>query len=345
MTRRLHTCDYTGMRHRLPKMPQGACRGRLPVVALAAALSLALPAVPQAPQPQQQDRTIRVGVDLVNVFATVRDGKRRRVPDLTKDDFRVWEDGVEQKIDSFSNETSLPINLGILIDTSGSEDRMLEIEKDAASRFLRRVLRPKDLAFVMNFDVDVDLLSDFSQDPDHLERAVRRARINAPGSAVNPGPFPRIQSGGTKFFDAVYLACQEKLAGEAGRKAIVVLTDAVDTGSKLKLEDALEVAQRSDAVVHVLHISDPQVYGFGSGGEGVAKKLAEETGGRVIFVSSEKKLEEAFDQISEELRSQYTLGYYPTNKSRQGKFRKLKVETTLKDTKVLARKGYYEARN
>lgn len=343
MTGRLLNCDYTGMRRRLSEMHRRGCRTRWPLAALVAAISLALPAVPQAPPPQQPDRTIRVGVNLVNVFATVRDGKKRLVADLTKDDFRVLEDGAQQEIAFFSRETTLPITVGILMDTSGSMERILEPEKEAASRFLRRVLRPKDLAFVMNFDVDVDLLSDFSQDQDHLERAIRRARINAPGTMVNPGPFPR-RGGGTNFYDAVYLACQEKLASEAGRKAIIVLTDAVDTGSKMRLEDALEVAQRSDTVVHVIHISDPQ-YSFGFGGEGVAKKLAEETGGRAIFINNEKKLEEAFDQISEELRSQYTLGYYPANNSRQGRFRKLKVEATRKDTKVLTRKGYYEARN
>lgn len=323
----------------------------LPLAAAIVACALAVPAVPQAPQQPpppanpQQERPIRVGVDLVNVFATVRDGKRRLLADLTKDDFRVQEDGVEQKIEFFSRETALPINLGILMDTSGSMDRMLEPEKDAASRFLRRVLQPKDLAFVINFDVDVDLLSDFNADVAHLDRAIRRAKINAPGSAVNPGPFPRSQSGGTRLYDAIYLACNEKLSREIGRKVVVILTDAIDTGSRVRLEEALEAAQRSDTVVHVLHIVDRQFYGFGGGGEGIAKKLAEETGGRAIFIDSEKKLEEAFDQISEEVRSQYTLGYYPSSQSREGKFRKLKVETTRRDTRILARKGYYESRS
>jgi len=297
-------------------------------------------------QQERQERAIRVGVDLVNVFATVRDSKKRIVPDLSEEEFQVFEDGQEQKIEFFSRETALPITVGILIDTSGSVDRVLEAEKDAAARFLRRVMRPKDMAFVINFDVDVDLLSDFSQDPGHLERAISRARINAPASPVNRGPFPSIQSGGTKFYDAVYLACTEMLAGEVGRKALVILTDAVDQGSKKELEDAMEVAQRTDTVVHIIYISDPAFYRFGGGGgESVAKKLAEETGGRAIIIRSEKNLEEAFGQISEELRSQYTLGYYPTNKSREGKFRKLKVETTRDGTKVLARKGYYEARD
>jgi len=332
-------------------MRRGRQRAGLPAVALLVTLALAVPAVPQAPQQPpppanpQKERTIRVGVDLVNVFATVRDGKRRLLADLTKDDFRILEDGAEQKIEYFSRETSLPINLGILMDTSGSMDRIIEPEKDAASRFLRRVLQAKDLAFIINFDVDVDMLSDFSADQAHLERAIRRAKINAPGSPINPGPFPTSQRGGTRLYDAIYLACTEKLSGEVGRKAIVVLTDMVDTGSRVRMEEALEAAQRSDTVVHVLHLVDQGMYGFGGGGgEGIAKKFAEETGGRAIFIDSEKKLEEAFDQISEELRSQYTLGYYPSNNSHEGKFRKLKVETTRRDTKILARKGYYESR-
>jgi VWFA-related protein len=307
------------------------------------AAALATLAVVRYAAGQQQPPPIRVGVDLVSLYATVREGKRI-VPDLKQEDFRVFEDGREQKIEFFSRETGLPINIGILMDTSGSMDRILEAEKDAASRFLRRVIQSKDLAFVINFDVDVDLLSDVSQDPDHLERAIRRAKINAPGSIVNQGPFPTVLSGGTKFYDAIYLACTEKLAREVGRKAIVVLTDAVDTGSRLRLEDAVEAAQRSDTVVHVIYISDPQFYGMGAGGAGgagAAKKLADETGGRVLYVNSDKDLEKAFDQISEEIRTQYTLGYYPTNKNRDGKFRKLKVETTRKGTKVLTRKGYY----
>lgn len=331
--------DYTGRRGRPVR---GRCAGRRNArLALAAAFALAWPAT-GAPQ----ERTIRVGVDLVNIFATVRDAKKRIVTDLTRDDFRVLEDGQAQKIDFFSRETALPITLGILIDTSGSVERVLGAEKDAASRFLRRVLRPKDLAFVINFDVDVDLLSDFSQDPDHLERAVRRARINAPAPPpIVQGPVPQRGPRGTRFYDAVYLACSDKLAGEVGRKAVVILTDAVDAGSRVRLEDALEAAQRTDTVVHIIHISDPGFYGFGPSGEDVARKLAEETGGRALFIRSEKKLEEAFDQISEELRSQYTLGYYPANPSRQGKFRRLKIETARRDLKVLARKGYYEARN
>ncbi len=293
---------------------------------------------PTAPQGQRPEQRIRVQVALVNLFATVRDAHKRIITDLTKDDFRVYEDNQEQKLAFFTHETSLPITLGLLIDTSGSEMRMLPAEQEAASRFLQRVLRKEDLAMVISFDMDVDLLSDFTSDPAKLERAIQRARINAPSTPASvQGPLPQRGSKGTNFYDAVYLACREKLSSETGRKALVILTDAVDNGSKVRLEEALEAAQRTDTVIHILLVYDP-MYGANAG---AAKKLAEETGGRMIEVRSEKKLLEAFDEISEELRTQYTLGYYPTNAARDGRFRKIKIETTRKDTHVLARKGYY----
>ncbi len=311
-------------------------------VALALAAAPPLAARSQEPsgqKPLERGATIRTQVTLINLFATVRDKSKRIVSDLTEKDFRVLEDNQEQKIAFFSRETALPITLGVLLDTSGSEERMLGSIQESAARFVDRVLRPKDLAMVISFDVDVDLLSDFTEDRGQLERAINRARINAPqGGLVNPGPLPPSARGmrGTAFYDAIYVACKEKLASEAGRKALVILTDAVDEGSKIRLEEAIEMAQRTDTVIHILLISD---FGYVNGG--VAKKIAEETGGRMIEVRSEKKLGEAFDQISEELRTQYLLGYYPTNAVRNGQFRKIKVEAEGKDMKVLARKGYY----
>ncbi len=293
-------------------------------------------------EPQDPQRPIRVEVGLVNLFASVRDKKKHLITDLKQEEFRISEDGQGQKIAYFSHETSLPITLGLLIDTSGSEAAMLGTEQAAASQFLGRVLRKNDLAMVMSFDLDVDLLSDFTSDHDQLERAIGRARINAPSTPVTvQGPLPQ-GSKGTNLYDAVYLAAREKLSSEAGRKAMVILTDAEDNGSKMRLEDALEAAQRSDTVIHVLLVYDPR---FGSN-EGVAKKLAEETGGRLIVVhNNPRKLEEAFEELSQELRSQYTLGYYPSNAARDGRFRKVKVETTRNDLRVLARKGYYSPKN
>ena len=299
------------------------------VASLAGGLALAAP-------PAQ----IRVQVNLVNLFVTVRDKHKAIVTGLTKDDFQVYEDGQLQEISNFSAESNLPITLGILIDTSGSEYYMLSGEKEAGARFLARVLRKGDLAMIMNFDTDIDLLADFTDDRAVLDRAINRAQINAPsGGMIAQGPLPSSGSGGTNFYDAVYLAAHDKLSSEAGRKAIVVLTDAEDTGSKLRLSDAIESAQRTDTVVHILLVAE-------DGGDlSVAKRLTDETGGRTIVVRSEKNLEQAFDQISEELRNQYTIGYTPTNKAHDGSYRKIRVELKNKEYSALTRRGYYAPNN
>jgi VWFA-related protein len=281
-----------------------------------------------------------VQVNLVNLFATVRDKHKAIVTGLKQDDFQVYEDGQLQEITNFSAESNLPITLGILIDTSGSEYYMLSGEKEAGSRFLGRVLRKGDLAMIMSFDTDVDLLADFTDDRGLLDRAINRAQINVPvGGVIVQGPLPSSGTGGTNFYDAVYLAAHDKLSDEAGRKAIVVLTDAEDTGSKLQLGDAIEAAQRTDTVVHILLVAAD------GGDQSVAKRLTDDTGGRMIIVRSERNLEQAFDQISEELRSQYTIGYTPTNKKHDGSYRKIRVEMKNKDYSVLSRRGYYAPNN
>ena len=285
-----------------------------------------------APQGQ-----IRVEVNLVSLFATVRDKHKAIVRGLNKDDFQVLEDGQAQEISYFSAESNLPITLGILMDTSGSETYLLSAEKEAASRFLGRLMRKGDLAMVMSFDSDVDLLADFTADRARLDRAINRAQINvaSSGSILAQGPLPTSDHGGTNFYDAVYLAAHDKLSEEAGRKAIVVLTDAEDTGSKLNLQDAVEVAQRTDAVIYILLVAED------GGDQMVAKKMADDTGGRMIVVRNERNLEQAFDEISEEMRNQYTLGYTPSNKLRDGSFRKVKIEMKNKEYSALTRRGYY----
>lgn len=319
----------------------------------AVALALGLSALAQQPkqppasasqsQEPQRGGTIKTEVGLVSLFATVRDKNKRLVADLKQDDFKVFEDNQDQKIAFFSKETALPITLALLLDTSGSEQFMLGAIQETGSNFLNRILRKGDEALVMSFDSDVDLLSDFTDDRRQLDRAVHRTRINIPGGggiAGNPGPIGSQQITGTALYDAIYLACREKLNSEAGRKAIVIVTDSHDEGSKVRLEEALEAAQRTNTVIHILLVWDPH---FGAD-TGAAKKLTEETGGRSIAANSEKKLAQAFDEISEELRTQYTLGYYPTNPSRDGKYRKIRVETGDHELKVLTRKGYYAAK-
>jgi VWFA-related protein len=312
--------------------------------AVSAAILAALPSHPPLPnasslqEPSAQGPTIKTQVNLVNLFVTVRDKNKRIVTDLKQEDFKIAEDGQDQKIAFFSKEVTLPITLALLLDTSASEQFMLGAIQDMGSSFMNRVLRKGDEALVMSFDTDVDLLSDFTDSRSQLDHAIHRARVNTSMSGgLNPGPVPTAHQVGTALYDAIYLACSEKLSSEAGRKAIIIVTDAEDTGSKVRLEEAIETAQRTDTVVHILLVYDPH-YGANSG---VAKKITEETGGRSIAINNEKHLAEAFDQISEELRSQYTVGYYPTNSAHDGKFRKIKVDMTNHDLKVLARKGYY----
>jgi VWFA-related protein len=301
------------------------------------------PAQPQQDQqlPQSQ-QPLKVQTTLVNVFVTARDKKNGIVSDLTQNDFKVFEDGQEQKIAFFQKDVNMPITLGMLMDTSGSMYSVIGAEQDTASRFLREVMRKKDEAMVISFDFDVDLLADFTEDTNVLERAIRRTSVNSVGGGgvVTPGTIPQgNNAGGTDLYDAIYLACHDELATEAGRKAVIVMSDMEDTGSKLRLQDAAEACQRADGVIHVLLISDPGAT-FGVG-PGVARKMADDTGGRVINVHNEKTLEKAFDVISEELRSQYVIGYYPTNEKRDGTFRKIKVDIARPDVKVLARRGYY----
>jgi VWFA-related protein len=321
----------------------------------AVGVTLGAAALVWLPTPRASDRTIaqqdtvtapgqiRVGVGLVNIYATVRDKHNGIVANLKQEDFHIYEDGVEQKVAFFSNEKTLPITLGLLIDTSGSEQFMLEAEKSAAVQFLNQILRPKDEAMIMSFDLDADLLADWTTDKGELDRAVRRAQINAPasGGPVTPGPIAGSDSIGTVFRDAVYLACNEKLSTEAGRKALVILTDADDQGSKVSMLDAIEAAQRADAVVHILLISESRW----TADAGAANKLTSETGGRVIDVNNPNKMRAAFDEISDELRSEYMIGYYPSNSKRDGTYRKIKVEVGDKNLKVLSRKGYYAAKD
>jgi VWFA-related protein len=295
-------------------------------------------------QTPQSGQTLKSQVSVVNVFATVRDKHHAIISDLTEKDFKILEDGQEQKVAFFSREKDLPITLGILIDTSGSMDRILNAEQDAASQFLQRVMRKNDEAMVISFDLDVNLLADFTADTRVLERAIRRTVINAPAAGIGGtvGTIPQ-QGGGTNLYDAVYLAAHDELATEAGRKAIILLSDCEDTGSRLRIQEAIEAAQRADTVIHVLLLRD---FMATSGvGPPVASKMASETGGRVIDVHNNKTLEKAFDEIAEELSSQYVLGYYPTNEKRDGTFRKIQVEIISRpDAKVTARKGYYAPR-
>jgi VWFA-related protein len=283
------------------------------------------------------DQAIHVGVPLVNLYATVLDNHKAVVKDLDQSDFKVFEDKVEQKISFFSHEKTLPLSIGLLIDTSVSEQNKIEEEQKAASQFFHRVLQEGDKAFVIEFDVGATLLSSWTSDVDVLDRAIHRAATGGGGAGqLKPGVFyPNL--GGTRLYDTIYAASLKKMPSESGRKALIILTDATDQGSVMTIKQAVEAAQRADTLIQVLVVYEEKRYASFD----AAKRLAEETGGRAIDIGSQNRLQKAFDQISDELRSEYSLGYYPTNTTPDGKYRQIKLEMTFKNYKVLARKGYY----
>jgi VWFA-related protein len=334
-------------------LPLAACR--LPLRRIAVALLVVLAAgsaLAQAPARQDQENlpTFKANVNVVNLYFNVKDKHGLLIPNLPKDGFEVFEDGKPQTIKYFSADSSQPLTLGILIDSSASQTRVLDMEKQAGAEFLRTVLREKDMAYVISFDVNVDLLQDYTNSIKDLKAALYRARIGAGigggAAGLGGGPFPTTQAPrGTLLYDAVWLGASEKLATEVGRKAMIILTDGEDQGSRETIKSAIEAAQKADAMVYVILIADRGYYfshgGF-YGGDRAMKDLARETGGRVIDAgNNEKKLKDAFDEISAELRSQYNIGYSPTNSAMDGTFRRIEVKTTNKDYKVQARSGYY----
>ena len=301
-------------------------------------------------EPDQSVSTLKVNVNVVQLFFNVKDKKGGLIPNLTKSDFQISEDGKQQTIKYFAAESDLPLTLGILIDSSGSQRQVLEMEKEVGASFLNEILRPKDLAFVISFDVDSNLLQDFTNSTRRLRDALYSARINSPPSSCGGlpgqggGPVPcGSNPKGTVLYDTVYLAAHDQLAKEVGRKAMILLTDGEDQGSEYRVSEAIEAAQKADSICYVLLIADRGFYGFGGySGDREMKKLANETGGRVIEVGNKMdKLKEAFDQIAHELRSQYNVGYTPTNAALDGSFRKVEIQASKKDYKIQSRTGYY----
>jgi VWFA-related protein len=307
----------------------------------------------QTQQDQEPVTTLRRDVNVVNLFFNVKDKHGALIPDLTKADFELYEDGKPETVKYFSKETDLPLTLGIMIDTSPSQMRVLPMEQDAGAEFLKDVMRPKDLAFLLSFDVEVDLLKDLTSDPKDIQRAMSKTRINAGGGSrssipgIGQGPIPGVGNPkGTLLYDAVYLASREVLSHEVGRKAMILLTDGQDQGSNTRLNEAIEIAQKSDAIVYVILCADRGFYAGGYYGDREMRKLTEETGGRVIDAGNHpEKIRDAFNQLSTELRNQYAIGYTPTNQAKDGSFRKVEIRVPkVKDAKIQARKGYYAPR-
>jgi VWFA-related protein len=282
-------------------------------------------------------QAIRIGVPLVNIYAAVVDKQNVNVPNLDQSDFKIFEDKVEQKIAFFSHEKTLPLSIGLLIDTSGSEENMISAEQQAASQFLHRILQEGDKAFIVAFDVDAVMLANWTNDLPTLDRAIDRVAVGVAGaSKPKPGPFFQYR-GGTRLYDTIYSAAVKEMKDQSRRKALIILTDATDEGSYIDLKQAVESAQRADTLVQVLVVYDRREHADFS----AAKHLAEDTGGRAIDVANPKKIQSAFDEISEELRTEYSLGYYPTNSRPDGSYRQLKLQLTSRKYKVFTRKGYY----
>lgn len=311
-----------------------------------------------APSGQTQNRiedqdqsvvTLNVKVNLVQLFFNVKNKKGTLIPSLNKDDFEILEDGKPQTIKYFAAESNLPLTLGILIDSSASQERVLHMEKEVGGEFLNEILRSQDLAFVLGFDVNVNLLQDFTNSVDVLQTALNSARVNTSGgrTAGTPGPGGTVPVvlRGTLLYDAVYLASNDELSQQVGRKAIILLTDGEDQGSQMGIADAIEAAQKSGSIIYVLLCADRRFYGSGEySGKAKMKELTEQTGGRVIVVGNRfNKLKDAFDQIANELRRQYYIGYTSTNTALNGTFRKVEIHAKNKDEdyKIQARNGYY----
>jgi VWFA-related protein len=305
-----------------------------------------------AQESQQPTETLKVNVNVVQLFFNVKDKHGTLIPNLTKDDFTIAEDGTPQTIKYFTAETNLPLTIGMMIDSSGSQRNVIDMEKEVGGAFLRQILTDKDEAYVISFDITVDLLQDFTRDVHRLQAALNKAKVNVDYSSggipgMGGGPVPqRGNSPGTLLYDAVYLSSHDMLSKEVGRKAMILLTDGQDEGSRLKIQDAIEAAQKADAIVYVLLCADRGFYGgFGYSGESDMRKLTEQTGGRVINVGNKfDKLRDAFDQIAAELRSQYNIGYTPTNTKLDGSYRKLEIKDK-QGHKIQARSGYYAGRS
>jgi Ca-activated chloride channel family protein len=289
------------------------------------------PAAPPA-QSRISDQTYRVSVDLVNIFCSVWDKNTNSfITNLTKDDFTLLEDNKKQEIKNFVRETNLPLTIALLVDTSQSVAPKLKFEQEAATSFFHSVLKERDRAMLIEFDSGVTLVQDFTNDPNKMAKQIKSLRA----------------AGGTSLYDAIYLASDEKLIRETGRKTIVIVSDGEDQNSKVTFDQALEIALRAEATIFSISVNRGGFFGVGStkDGDRVMKQLAEETGGRAFFPFKVEELDDAFRQINQELRSQYNLGYLSSNLQRDGSYRKIEIKLAEKGLKISYRKGYYAPRS
>lgn len=301
--------------------------------------SLLLIAVVALPAPAQvvigarkNPGVIHVDVDLVNVLCSVRDRGGAWARGLTREDFEVREDGKPRTITHFAADTDSPLTVALLVDVSGSVADILDVERAAARRFLDEVLRPGDQALIGGFSSTIPIWQDLTGSLAELQVGVER--VSSGSDIVTEGVHPR---GGTLLYDAVDLVASRKLARLSGRKTLVLITDGMDNGSKVSVDQATKSAQQADAVVFAIHYA-PRSYGA-SNGKRPLEKLSEPTGGRTFSVSEKMPLERAFAEIADEMRHQYSLGFTP--EKRDGEFHKLEVKVKRPGTKAASRSGYY----
>jgi VWFA-related protein len=297
-------------------------------VALVSATALAWQ---NAPPQKRDEQTISVNVDLVNVLFTVTDKKGKFITDLKREYFKVYEDGKPQSITNFSADTALPLTIALLVDTSGSVRDRLRFEQEAAIEFFYSTLiRGKDRALVITFDSGIDLIQDYTDDAEKLSESIRTMRAG----------------GGTSLYDAVYLAASEKLAGQSGRRIMVVISDGDDNSSRFSMTEVLESVQRNDVVIYTISTNSTGLGGDRNNrGDRVLKTFADETGGKMFSPFKIQDLNSNFRNISEELRLQYALAYRPVNLLSDGAFRRIRIEPADKRHVVRARNGYYAPRS
>ena len=280
------------------------------------------------PQPSDDQSRITVRVELVNVLTTVTDKKNRLVTDLTKDDFRIFEDGKPQEIRFFSRETDLPLRIGILVDTSNSIRDRLRFEQEAAIDFLNTAVRPgKDLAFVVAFDVEPQMVQDYTDDIEKLSDAIKGLRAG----------------GVTSLYDAVYSSCKDKMLFFPPpepylRRVMIIFSDGQDNQSAHVREEALSMAQHAEVTVYTISTNWTGAEGRG---DKVLRRLAEETGGHAFFPFQAGDLAANFEEISRELRSQYSLAYVSTNPAHDGTFRSITIQPVDKNLRARAKNGYF----
>ena len=306
--------------------------------------------------PQDSDEVVKVETNLTNIFFTAADKNKRFITNLKAEDIRVLEDGQPQEIFTFQQNIETPLSIAILIDTSISEQFTLPVEKAAAQAFLENVMRPqKDEAAVISFTGDTTLEQGFTGSVERLRRAIDRVEFVPPSGYIGGGVVvngtPPISgtnqslAGSTAVWDAIWATSEELLgtSAEHTRRAIILLTDGDDTSSRMKIHEAVERAQKADALIYAIGIGDRYQFNVN---EGALRKIAEQTGGRAYFPQHERDLRDAFAQIQKDLREQYLVAYSPSNKAHDGSYRKIEIQVVnpalkQQDLKLNYRSGYF----